>query len=165
MRCELCGKNYVALGVHLRHKHKVDPDDYRDEFGILRVTPLVDAVLSETISAAAKIRLKDADYLAECKERCKENAGNRLGKGGMSVEGKRQLAERDRKNHLKYLVSKAPEVRKILAEKKTIHDVRRDLGMGPSATKKIIGMGLAQYDKEIALIVGTQRRVASRMRK
>ena len=59
MKCEICGRDYVALGVHIKVKHKVEPDDYRDEFGILRTTPLVDADLSEHLSKAAKSRLTD----------------------------------------------------------------------------------------------------------
>ena len=164
MKCELCGKDYVNLGVHLRHKHKVDPDDYREEFGILRVTPLVDQALSEHIRAQIKIRLRDPDYKEEATARCLENAAANRGKPGpgMSKAGKESLARRNAEANARYLNEMAPVVAKILDEKKTVLDVRRDIGMGANAVKSIVRLGKAVYDKDVAAIVATQRRVAAR---
>ena len=106
MKCNICGREYIALGVHVRHKHQTDPDDYRDEFGILRTTPLVDEELSEIIRALAKNRMKDEDYKSEMTEKCKKNGASRKGKKGygMTPQGKAALSERNSKN-VKYTVT------------------------------------------------------------
>ena len=164
MECLLCNKNYINLGVHLRHKHHVDPADYKEEFGMMKTTPLVDADLSEHISKSAKRRLLDPDWLAETTERCKENAAKNIGKPAAeySQAGKDKVAERNRKNHADRLNKLAPIVEKILREKKTLLDVRREIGMGSNAVMKIVKMGKASYSKDVARIVGTERRELSK---
>jgi len=165
MKCELCGRQYIALGVHLRHKHKVAPDDYREEFGMLRATPLIDDDLSEHLSAAAKRRLLDDEYKAEVQSRCRDNATALKGTShGMTRAGKAALAKRNTEANVEYLRKQAPKVAKILRDKKTLLDVVRDIGMSAVTAKKIVAMGEASYSKKIALVVGTQRRVASRLR-
>ena len=165
MKCELCGRQYIALGVHLRHKHAVDPDDYREAFGILRTTPLVDQELSSHLSAEAKRRLQDDDYKAEAQARCRNNARSQKGKPtyGMTQAGRAALAKRNTARNEEYLKNQAPTVAKILFEKKTLLDVRREIGMNDRATKKIIAMGQASYNKDVAMLVATQRRVAKRL--
>ena len=138
MKCELCGRQYIALGVHLRHKHAVDPDDYREEFGILRTAPLVDEDLSAHLSAGAKRRLQDGDYKAEVQARCRANANANKGKPapGMTRAGKAALAKRNSEANAEYLKQQAPKVASVLREKKTMLDVRRELGTSPTAGKK-----------------------------
>lgn len=159
MKCQLCGKEYIALGVHLRHKHHVDPDDYRDEFGILRTTPLVDDDLSQHISESAKRRMLDADYKAEVQERCRQNAANNKGRPapGMTRAGKAALAKRNTEANDKYLKRQAPAVADVLRKKKTFLDVRRELGVGDVAAKKIVAMGLAGYEKKTAIAEAVRR--------
>lgn len=160
MECLLCGKNYINLGVHLRRKHHVDPADYKEEFGMMKTTPLVDADLSEHMSKSMKRRLLDADYLAGAIEKCKENAVKRIGKPApeYSLAAKAKVSERNRKNHADRLNKLAPIVAGILAKKKTLVDVRREIGMGAHAVWKIINMGKAEYSKDVARIIGTERR-------
>ena len=160
MKCLWCGKNYINLGVHLRHKHHVDPANYKEEFGMMKTMPLVDADLSEHMSKAMKRRLLDVDYLAETIARCKENAVKNIGKppAKQSLAGKAKVSERNRKVHANRLNKLAPVVAEILAKKKTLIDVRRAIGMGPNAVKKIVNMGKAEYSKDVARIVGTERR-------
>lgn len=159
MKCEICGRSYIALGVHLRHKHQVDPDAYREEYGILRTTPLVDDDLSEQISKSAKRRLLDPEYKAEVQARCHANAEKNKGKpsAGMTRAGKAALAQRNADTNIAYLKRQAPLVAKVLREKKTLTDVRRDLGVGAVAAKKIVLMGLAEYDKDTAIAAIPQR--------
>ena len=97
MKCNICGREYVALGVHIRLKHQIDPDDYRDEYGILRTTPLVDPDLSDAIRKSANARLLDEDYRQECVEACKANGAAMRGKPGfgMTKQGKEALANRN----------------------------------------------------------------------
>lgn len=144
----------------MRHKHHVDPADYKEEFGMMKTTPLVDAELSEYISKFAKRRLLDPDWLAESTARCKENAAKNIGKppAEHSQAGKDKIADRNRKNHAQRLDKLAPIVSEILKTKKTLLDVRRDIGMGREAVMKIINMGKATYSKDVARIVGTERR-------
>ena len=152
MKCELCGRQYIALGVHLRHKHHVDPDDYREEFGILRTTPLVDEELSEHLSAGAKRRMEDQDYKAEFQAICRKNAEANKGKSapGMTRAGKAALAKRNTEANAEYLKSRAAEVAKILSEKKTMRDVAKALGVGPKAGKKMASMAGVEYSKASA---------------
>ena len=160
MECLLCGKNYINLGVHLRHKHHADPADYKEQFGMMKTTPLVDVELSEHISKSAKRRLLDPDWLAETTARCKENAAKNIGKppAEYSQAGRDKVADRNRKTHAQRLDKLAPVVAEILRTKKTILDVRRDIGMGSNAVMKIVKMGKAVYSKDVARIVGTERR-------
>ena len=165
MKCLICGREYINLGVHLRHKHAIDPDDYREEFGILRVAPLVDAESSRHLSDSAKRRLKDPEYKSEMAAICKANAAANIGTARvMSKAGKEALAKRNIDANKKYLQKQAPVVAKILSEKKTFIDVRRAIGMGHSAAKKIVAMGEASYSPDISALVATQRRIASRQR-
>lgn len=159
----LCGKDYINLGVHLRHKHKMSPSDYKEDFGLMKTTALVDKELSDHISKSIKTRLLDPDYKAELTEICRLNSKKNIGrKNEMSFAGKANLSARNAENHKKRLLSLAPVVDKILREKKTLTDVRKEIGMGAPAVKKIIAMGKAVYDLDIALAVGTERRIASR---
>ena len=166
MKCELCGKDYKALGVHLVVKHKVDLREYKEEFGIQYSTKLVDDELHEYLSAKAKYRIENDQSLKdELKEQCLINSKNRNRvKGMMSDVARNKLSERNAEDHKNRLVSLAPEVKKILDEKKCILDVRREIGMGRNAALKIVNLGLAQYDKDTAMVVGTLRRVESRAR-
>jgi len=163
MKCLLCGRDYVNLGVHLRHKHHVDPVDYKKQFGMMKTTPLVDESVSHRISKSAKQRLLDPDWLAESTARCKENATRRIGipAAEYSQAGRDKVADRNRKNHADRLNRLAPVVEKILREKKTLADVTREIGMGTNAIWKIIKMGKAVYSKEVSALVATERRVLS----
>lgn len=57
MICNICGKNYVQLAVHLRLKHKMDPYDYRMEYNIPLQTALADGELRDHLSKQAKLRM------------------------------------------------------------------------------------------------------------
>lgn len=163
MKCEICGRQFVALGVHIRLKHAIDPDDYRDEFGILRITPLVDKDLSEHLSAQAKLRLTDADYKAEVQARCRENGDARKGRPGvgMSRAGKAALAKRNTENNAAYLSARASLVAHVVREKKTLLDVRRMLGTGPIAAKKIIAAEGVNYSPKLARAERDKRTAAT----
>jgi len=165
VKCELCGKQYVALGVHVRRKHGVSTEEYREDFGLLKTMPLLDEDMSRHLSMAAKRRLMDAEYKSELQSQCRGLAAKNVGKDGpvMSQAGRELLAKRNTYRNIEYLKGNSKQVAKILAEKKTILDVRRDIGMGAAAVKRILAMGAANYSKEVALEVGTQRRTASRL--
>ena len=152
MKCELCGRQYIALGVHLRHKHKVDLNDYREEFGILRTTPLVDEYLSDHLSACANHRLQDSEYKSEVTARCKENASRKKGKPApeMTRAGKDALVHRNKENNAEYLRRNAKKVADILREKKTLIDVRRETGSGPVAAKKMAAIAGVIYSLDNA---------------
>jgi hypothetical protein len=147
MKCELCGRQYIALGVHLRRKHAVDPDDYREEFGILRATPLVDEDLSEHLSHEARRRLQDVEYKAEVQAQCRANANANKGKPapGMTRAGKAKLAKRNAEVNAEYLKRQAPAVAAVLREKKTMADVRKATGTGATAGKKMAAIAGIEY--------------------
>lgn len=152
MKCELCGRQYIALGVHIRHKHGIAPNDYRDEFGILRTTPLVDEDLSANMRFHAFRRLQDGDYKAEVQERCRKNTEANRGRAlsEMTRAGKAALAKRNKDANDKYLRSKAPMVAKVLREKKTLRDVAKELGCGHIAAKKMARLEGVEYSAHAA---------------
>lgn len=163
MKCEICGREYVSIGVHLRHKHKVDPDAYREEFGILRTTPLVDKELSVHLSGKAKQRLQDDDYRAETAEQCRANAAANKGRpaAGMTRAGKAALAKRNTASNATYLQAQAPAVAGVLREKKTLLDVRKALGTGPTAAKKIAVAQNVGYTAQAAKAERAKRAAAT----
>lgn len=152
MKCELCGRQYIALGVHLRHKHHIDPDDYREEFGILRTTPLVDDDLSAHLSACANLRLQNDEYKAEAQARCRENAISNKGKPSpnMTRAGRAALAQRNSDANAKYIKQHAPNVAAVLVDKKTLLDVRKATGTSPTAAKKMAEAAGVQYSAQVA---------------
>lgn len=163
MKCELCGRQYIALGVHLRHKHAVDPDEYREEFGILRTTPLVDEDLSAHLSIQAKRRMLDDEYKAEVTERCKDNAAANKGRPSpaMTRAGKAALAKRNTEANAEYLLTQAPIVGAVLRHKKTLLDVQRALGTSRAVTKKIAFLEGIEYTVQSAKIERDKRAAAT----
>lgn len=159
MKCELCGRQYVALGVHLRHGHQVDPDDYREEYGLLKSEPLVDSDLSEHLSRTAKERLEsDPEYAVELKERCRALSATGVAtKAVLSTEGRRRLGERNKSRNDAYLRSKGPAVAAALNQEKTLRGVCDSLKMSSATVQKIVASGQATYNLEDALQVGKDR--------
>lgn len=49
--CHECGHRFKALSTHLLYKHGMAADEYRDTYGIPRLTPLVTKAVSQTIRA------------------------------------------------------------------------------------------------------------------
>ena len=163
MKCQLCGGEYIALGVHLRHKHAVDPDDYREDFGILRTTPLVDENLSSHLSDCLKRRLQDDDYKAEVQARCRVNAAANKGKAspGMTRAGKAALAKRNTEANAEYLNQQASMVAEVLREKGTMLDVRKATGTGYKAACKIAKMTGIEYTPQSAKKEASKRAAAT----
>lgn len=165
MKCNICGREFVSLGVHLRHKHKVDPDDYKEEHGMLRAAPLVDKWLSDRLKDSVNNRLKDPDYKDEVTQRCLANAKNNVGKAGggtaMSSVGRKLLAERGKVRNDAYLIRQSVIVAEVLREKGTMLDVRKATGSGPEAARKMAKIAGIEYSRESAKIVRDARAAAT----
>lgn len=163
MKCNICGREYIALGVHLRHKHKVDPDDYREEYGMLLATPLVDEWLSKRLSSNQQSRLQDPEYKTELANVCRANAMNNVGKpgAGMTLAGKESIAKSDKARNQKYLEKQAVIVAEVLREKGTMLDVRMATGTGATAGRKMAKIAGVAYTRESAKIIRDQRAAAT----
>lgn len=163
MKCNICGRDYIALGVHLRHKHKIDPAAYKEEYGMLLATPLVDDWLSERIRQNQQSRFKDPEYKNEITEMCRLNAKKRVGKPsrGMTQAGKESIARSDKARNQKYLIEQSAVVAKVLLEKGTMRDVRIATGTGPTAGKKMAEIAGVSYSRESAKIVRDKRAAAT----
>lgn len=163
MKCNICEKEYINLGVHVRRKHKVLPRDYKEEYGILLATPLVDSWLSERMSESQCERLKDPEYKAEATEQCRSNAMKNVGKpgAGMTRAGKESVARSDKVRNQKYLEKQAVIVAKVLREKGTMLDVRRATGTGPTAGLKMAKIAGIAYTRESAKIERDKRAAAT----
>jgi hypothetical protein len=147
MKCEICGREYIALGVHIRHKHKMDLADYRAEFGLLQTRALVDDALSEYLSKCAKERLLDSEYKAEVSIKCRENAKANIGshRSTMSNAGKAQLAVRNSERNDVYLRDKAPRVAQVLNAGGSISDAMKETGSGRFPAKKMAELAGIAY--------------------
>ena len=166
MKCEICHCEYIALGVHLRHKHQIDPDEYREEYGLMKTTPLVDPELSAQLTKGAKARLLDLEYLAEMQEMCKVNSlKHPQKKGMMSTAGRARLATVNKENNGKYLKAHGEVVKPLLDAYKTKLDVYRAIGMGPKAVQGIADMGLASYSLKEAIRIRNERAALTQRRK
>jgi hypothetical protein len=163
MQCNICGREYVALGVHLRRKHKIAPAEYKAEYGMLLATPLVDDWLSERIRSSQKSRMEDPEYKAEVSERCRENAAKNVGKpsSGMTKAGKESIALHDKARNKKYLEAQSVVVGKVLKEKGTMLDVRRATGTGPVAGRKMAVIAGVPYTRDSAKAERDKRAAAT----
>ncbi len=142
MKCLVCGLSYINVGVHAKHKHGLTADEYRFEFGLKMSTPLVDNELSERLSKSMIARLKDDAYLKEQQHKCKENASKNIGrkwKNDLTHDARTALVESHKRRNDAYLESKRKEVEAIYQEKRTLIDIRKQIGMSPIAAKKILG--------------------------
>ena len=159
MKCNICGRDYQALGVHLRRKHKIAPKDYKEECGMLLATPLVEDWLSKRISASQTDRLKDPEYKVEVTRLCAENSRRNIGKPGvgMTKAGKASIAKSDKLRNDKYLTERAQVVASILQEKGTMADVRRAIGTGAVAGKKMAALAGVEYTRESAKVERDKR--------
>ncbi len=163
MKCELCGRQYIALGVHLRRKHKVDPDDYREQYGMLRAVPLVDDWLSDRFKERQHQRLKNPEYKEELQNHCVSMSKKNIGRpnAGMSLVGKKSIAEHDKRRNEAYLIKQSVHVARVLQEKGTMLDVRRDTGTGATAGKKMAEIAGVAYSRESAKIERDKRAAAT----
>lgn len=163
MRCEICGKQFVALGVHLRHKHKISPAEYKEEYGMLLATPLVDDWLSERLKSSQQNRLKDPDYKNELTERCLANSRKNVGKPGpgMTQAGKESIAKKNTDQNERYLAKQTAIVVDVLRKKGTLHDVRKSIGTSSPAAKKIAKLAGVAYTRESAKIERDKRAAAT----
>jgi hypothetical protein len=50
IQCHLCGRFYAKLGYHVSRGHGMDPDEYREQFGLNRGTPLASPAPSQKLS-------------------------------------------------------------------------------------------------------------------
>ena len=163
MKCMICGRHFVALGVHLRRKHAVSPDDYRDEFGMLRTAPLVDEELSAQLRSSALGRLKDAEYLDEVQRRCRENAQRNTGKPhpGMSKAGRENLSERNADANKAYLLAKSGEAGAHLKSSVVMLDAMRATGSARNTVMKAASIAGVAYDANKAKEERARRIAAS----
>ena len=163
MKCNICGRNYIALGVHLRHKHKIAPADYKEQYGMLLATPLVDEWLSERMKTSQHQRLEDPEYKAELFDRCRVNAKANIGGGStrMTRAGKDSVSSSNKKRNQKYLLEQSVVVAKVLLEKGTMLDVLKATGSSPTAAKKMAEIAGIPYSKESAKAVRDKRVAAT----
>ncbi|MGQ0588119.1 MAG: MucR family transcriptional regulator [Sphingosinicella sp.] len=54
LTCLMCGKKQKLLRRHLAHAHDMNPDEYREEFGLAASYPMVAPAYSEVRQALAK---------------------------------------------------------------------------------------------------------------
>lgn len=163
MKCMICDKEYIALGVHIKSKHKIDLNDYKEEFGIMKTTPLVDEDLSKYLSKVAKDRFMDEDYKEEIAQRMKSDAFTKNKQcPEMSKKGKENLSLRNKERGDRYINSIAKDVKNVLEEFGTMLDVKRKLGTGRETVIKLVSMGKVNYDLDRAKEIRKDRAIIAR---
>ena len=153
MICLICGKNYISVGVHAKHKHGITADEYRHQFGMMKTTPLVDDDLSLHLSRTARITFatRDRDEQEEIRERCRDNrAKHGCPKGAMSDAGVAALGSRNKARNEAYLGGKSGAVAAVIEGSSFALDARRELGVGHSAVVAMARAGLISYDRDKA---------------
>jgi transposase len=144
--CLICGKNYISVGVHIRRKHGVTPELYREEFGLLKTAPLVDEDLSEHLSKNKKAFLRaNPDVAAESAVRLKEaNSTQRSMTDAMSKAGREKLASRNSARNKEYLTGKTEVVAALLASGCTLKEVQEQTKVAPSTVREMVKAGLVK---------------------
>jgi predicted transcriptional regulator len=51
VQCHLCGRFWAKLGTHVRYRHGMSPDEYREELGLNKSTGLISPALGDRLSA------------------------------------------------------------------------------------------------------------------
>ena len=149
LKCAICGGEFWALGVHVKHKHGICAKDYKTEYGHLLSKPLVHSEISAALSDSAKRRLLDPDYKREVVERCKGNAeANKSKPGHKSSEAARDLLRlRNTARNEEYLQSIAARVQASLDKTGFLSRTARELGMAFSTVSGMAKRGLVTTPK------------------
>ncbi len=145
LKCAICGGEFWALGVHVKHKHGICAKDYKTEYGLLLTQPLVHQEISESLRDSMQRRLTDPEYKAEVTERCQENAKSNKGKrveSSPSPAAAELLALRNKARNEKYLGSMADKVQEALDRTGFISHAARELQMGPQTIRAMAQRGL-----------------------
>jgi hypothetical protein len=165
MKCLVCGAEYINVGVHAKRKHGLTADEYRLEFELLLTQPLIDEELSAHLRKAALRRLDDPEYKDVVSARMAAIATASKGTNKSTVVTKARTeahAARNTRQNTEYLKSRAAEVQAVIDQGNTILDVRRQLGMGADAVKRMMSLGLVTYSYEEGAKIAAARRVAAR---
>ncbi len=157
LECEICGKHYWALGVHVKHKHGISAKDYKAEYGHLLSRPLVHSEISEALRDSAKRRLVDQDYKRELVDLCKKNAEagkSKPGRDSLSDAGRELLRLRNTARNEEYLQSIAARVQASLDKTGFLSRTARELGMAFSTVSGMAKRGLVTVPKGRNRLVG-----------
>jgi predicted transcriptional regulator len=73
MKCEICGNEFRAVGVHVAKTHGMTSAEYRRMHGMKATKPLVDGDLSTRYARAARRRVANLDYRLKLIEQCRAN--------------------------------------------------------------------------------------------
>lgn len=159
MKCLVCGREYVNLGVHTKHKHGLTADEYKMEFGLLMTQPLVDPDLSEHLSRMAKIGMvadpsRKAKFAQQCRENADQNRGGKL-ESRFNEASRQSIARSNVRRNEKYIESITPAIAAIVGKEKTGLAVQRTLGVSHQVFKRVADK--VGYSKQAAREEATRR--------
>lgn len=148
MICLICGKSYVSVGVHIRHKHGISPEEYREEFGLLKTTPLVDEGLSAHLSQDKKRYFALNPDIKEVAAARLKAVESRNMAGSMSKAGREKLSGRNSSRNREYLDQKKATVSELLNAGHSLHQVQKVTNVAPATIRGMVKAGLVKpYDK------------------
>lgn len=149
MICLICGKNFISVGVHIRHKHGISPEEYREEFGLLKTAPLVDEELSAHLSQDKKRYFALNPDLKEVAAARLKAVESRNMAGSMSKAGREKLAGRNSSRNREYLDDKKVTVNELLTAGYSLHQVQEVTSVAPATVRGMVKAGLVKpYDKD-----------------
>ena len=142
MICLICGKSYVSVGVHIRHKHGISPEEYREEFGLLKTTPLVDEGLSAHLSQDKKRYFALNPDIKEVAAARLKAVESRNMAGSMSKAGREKLSGRNSSRNREYLDQKKATVSELLNAGHSLHQVQKVTNVAPATIRGMVKAGL-----------------------
>lgn len=159
MKCLVCGKNYIAVGVHAKHKHGLTANEYRREFGLKLSQPLVDTDLSEHLSRMQRNLLRvDPERKSRCVERCLENAAKCIGtstpRPDLPTISRSCIAGSNTRRKLAYYEEKKDEVARAYLIHGSVHHARASIGMSGTTMKAIMTLSGVTHNKDMSKALG-----------
>jgi len=130
MKCLICGKNYINLGVHVKKKH-MPCNEYKIKFNIPLSVALADKALCDSLSISAKQRLEDPEWLEACTKRCSENKGSR-NKVKLPDISKKHLITMNKEKGESYRARMIPTIMDDYMGGLTPIEIRRKHGVSPA---------------------------------
>lgn len=130
MKCLICGKEYINLGVHVQKKH-MSCHEYRIMFNIKLTEPLADKELCEQLSVSQMQRMEDPEWLQRCKDMCEKNKGKRK-KVELPKISKKHLVDMNRETGESYRSKMIPAIRDDYMSGMTPKEIQRKHGVSPA---------------------------------
>lgn len=164
IQCNECGYFYANVGVHLRNKHKIDPREYKEKYGLR----LKQGLLSPMERERALIRwntLPQRKYQKKNAKKAQQAAREKRARGDMKTGGQTWLPQlrNERGRCADQLVEKVKQLYQKLGHVPTSDEFKEEYGSAYNSMKTMHG----SYDEAVkkAGLTGWKQRLRERTEK